>query len=87
MKSYQVDLPEDVTPEQGLELVRSKAGQVGIRIEGDALQGTFAGMAEGRYSLEDRRLVLTIEKKPAIASWGMVRSGLVKVFGDVREVE
>ena len=87
MKSYEVDLPEGMTPEEGLELVRSRAGQVGIRIEGNPAGGTFAGMAEGRYTLAGKCLVLTVEKKPPIASWGMVRSGLVRVFGEVREVE
>ncbi len=86
-KAYEVDLPDDISMEEGLAFVRRKGAEVGIRLRGNANEGTFDGMAEGRYAVRAGQLVLTIEKKPGFVPWSMVRGGLARVFGEVREVE
>lgn len=86
-KSYEVELPDGISAAEGLSYVRRKGAEVGIRLKGNADEGTFDGMAEGRYAVSGAQVVLTIEKKPGFVPWSMVRGGLVKVFGDVREVE
>jgi len=86
-KSYEVGLPDGVSAAEGLAYVRRKGAEVGIRIQGGADAGTFDGMAEGRYAVSDGQLVLTIEKKPGFVPWSLVRGGLARVFGEVRELE
>ncbi len=85
-KIYEVDLPEGVTPAEGLDQARAKARGAGIRIEGDESGGTFGGTAEGRYTVSERRLRLEVRKKPAFVPWSLVEKGLRQVFGDVRTV-
>ena len=82
-KTFEVTIPADVDPEAGFRLARDKAGEVGITLAGDTETGTFSGTAEGTYTRDGDRLRFEVNKKPFFVSWGMVESGLKKVFGDV----
>lgn len=83
-KIYEVEVPEEVTLEEGLAQAREKAQGVGILIEGDVRGGTFQGPAVGRYTVAGRTLRLEVAKKPAFIPWAMVEMGLKQVFGEVR---
>ena len=83
-KIYEVKVPADVSLEQGLAQAREKARTVGIQIEGDVTGGTFAGPAQGRYTVDGHTLRLEVEKKPAFVPWALVETGLKRVFGEVR---
>ena len=82
-KTFEVTIPPDVDPAEGFAMAREKAGGVGIALEGTSEQGTFSGTAEGTYRREGDRLRFEVRKKPFFVSWGMVESGLKKVFGEV----
>jgi len=82
-KTFEVTIPPDVDPEQGFAMAREKAGGVGITLDGDTENGTFSGAAEGVYRRRGDRLRFEVHKKPFFVSWGMVESGLKKVFGEV----
>ena len=82
-KIFEVTYPDTGDAEGGFELVRTKAGGVGITLEGDDQQGTFSGTAEGTYRREGDRLRFEVQKKPFFVSWSMIESGMRRIFGDV----
>ncbi len=82
-KVFEMTVPDGTDPEAGFELARKKAGGVGITLEGDTEAGTFSGAAAGTYKRDDAKLVFEVTEKPFFVSWGMIESGLKKMFGDV----
>lgn len=82
-RTYEVDVPDGISLEQGLADARAKARGVGIALVGGIGGGSFSGTAEGRYEVEGRRLRLVVTKKPSFVPWALVESGLRQVFGDV----
>ena len=85
-RTYEVPIPPDVDPEEGLAEAREKARGVGITITGDTESGTFTGSAKGTYERHGDVLQFRVDKKPMIVTWGMVEKGLKKVFGSVTVV-
>lgn len=83
---YEVGMPAGVSVEAGLEKVRAKALDAGIRIEGGVEGGSFDGVAQGRYEVCAGRLRLEIGSKPAFLPWSLVEAGLKQVFGEIESV-
>ena len=82
-KTYEVEVPEGVSLEQGLADARAKARGVGIALVGDTGGGTFSGTADGRYEVDGRRLRLVVTRKPSFVPWTLVETGLKLVFGEL----
>lgn len=68
-------------PETLLERARAAAAQAGVTLAGDAAAGTFEGSGvEGSYAVDGGTIVVTVERKPFIAPWGMVERTLRDFF-------
>lgn len=80
---YEVEMPADVSLEDGLAEAQAKARGAGISLVGDTGSGVFEGVASGRYQVEGRRLRLEVDKKPVFVTWALVEMGLKQVFGNV----
>ena len=72
-KSFEIQLRE-----KGEELVtraQKTAQQEGLHFEGDTESGNIAGMGfEGTYVVEERKILVTIHKKPYLIPWFLVES-------------
>ncbi len=74
----------DIAPGKSVDEILAKAREAGrgkgIALVGDATKGTFQGAAQGSYSVQDRRLTVTVEKKPVFVPWMMIENALRDVF-------
>lgn len=79
-RTFEFSVAEGRTPEAVLAQARAQARGAGIAMVGDAVSGSFQGMAAGTYLVEGRRLKVEVTKKPGLLPWGMVESTLRKLF-------
>lgn len=79
-KIFDIDVPGEESAESILPRAREAARGAGIALVGDLSSGSFRGTAEGTYSVDGRRIRITVTRKPGFVPWGMIESSLRKVF-------
>ena len=79
-QTYTIDIAPAKTVDDILANARQAGRRNGIAHDGDATKGTFQGAAQGSYSVQDRRLTVTVEKKPVFVPWMMIENALRDVF-------
>jgi len=64
-----------------LDQARVAAAQAGVALEGDEAEGAFEGNGvAGSYRVDGSSVVVTVERKPFIAPWGLVERTLREFF-------
>lgn len=80
VRTFELRIPPDRSLEDGLAEAHRRGAGVGIRFQGDATSGSFAGTASGRYRVDGRTLFLEVEKKPVFVPWALVERELKRIF-------
>jgi hypothetical protein len=78
---YQIKMSGD--PEEKLKQAKKIAAEQGVTFVGDGSKGRFSGKVMGgrligSYKVEKGILMVNIEEKPLLTSWGMIESQLVE---------
>jgi hypothetical protein len=63
-------------PVAKLEQARGAAAKQGVKMTGGTNSGQFSGLVTGSYSRSGSQVTVTITRKPAYASWGMIKGRL-----------
>jgi len=79
-KQFTYILQGDV--EVKLKQIQTEVAKRGIEFKGDAKEGKFIGHISGNYTIEDYRMIVTVESKPLLASWENVDSRLKELLGE-----
>lgn len=81
-KTFEIPVADGASTEEIVGRARDAARGAGIALTGDESAGRFEGTATGTYrvDLESRTIHVEVTDKPSFVPWGMVESGLRKVF-------
>lgn len=72
-KSFEIELREKA--EHVFARTRKTAAEGGWHFEGDTRSGNIAGQGfAGTYIVEDRKILVTIHKKPVLIPWFVIES-------------
>jgi hypothetical protein len=82
--SFTVEIPSDVDFDRALEVARARAKENGVTFAGDTAKGTVnAKGVAGSYTIKDRAMSITIDKKPFFVSENMIINGVNDVIKNI----
>ncbi len=79
---FKVPRASGIDLQRKLEEAREQAAQsrYHLEIEGDTERGVIAGVVQGSYRISDSAIVVSIRKKPSLASEAQIRKTVTEFF-------